>query len=249
MTKRKQYLCGMRAGVPVIFGFIPVGIAFAIAARQAGFSILETQLMSLSVFAGASQMMSVGMWSEGAGIVAIVIATLIINLRHVIMSTCVMQRLGHTPLYLRLISAFGVTDESFAVFTSIEENKCTVSYLFGLITVTYSSWNVGTLLGALGADLLPDVLTASFGVALYAMFIVIVTPSATRKLSLALLVGLTAVANWILTLVMDASWAMIIATLLGAFVGVFFVDLGEDGGTNGAPDSKAGGAECEEVAR
>lgn len=236
----------MKAGVPVIFGFIPVGIAFAIAARQAGFSILETQLMSLSVFAGASQMMSVGMWAEGAGIIAIVVATLIINLRHIIMSTCVMQRLGKAPLYQRLISAFGVTDESFAVFTSIESEKCTIPYLFGLITVTYSSWNVGTLLGALGADLLPDVLTASFGVALYAMFIVIVTPSATSKPSLGLLVILTAVANWILGLVIDSSWAMIIATLLGALVGVFFVDIDEDGGkkenaeagASGAPDGK-----------
>ena len=66
MTKRKQFLLGMRAGIPVIFGFIPVVIAFAIAARQAGFSILETQLMSLSVFAGASRIMAAGMFVCGA---------------------------------------------------------------------------------------------------------------------------------------------------------------------------------------
>lgn len=234
----------MRAGVPVIFGFIPVGIAFAIAARQAGFSILETQLMSLTVFAGASQMMSVGMWQDGAGVIAIIIATLIINLRHVIMSTCVMQRLGHTPLYLRLISAFGVTDESFAVFTSIEENKCTISYLLGLITVTYSSWNVGTFLGAVGRDLLPDILTASFGIALYAMFIAIVTPGTTKNLRLSLLVVFTAVANWLLSLVIASSWAVIIATLVGAFVGVFFVKLDDDTTPDKSTDARDG-----EVAR
>lgn len=238
----------MRAGVPVIFGFIPVGIAFAIAARQAGFSILETQLMSLTVFAGASQMMSVGMWQEGAGVIAIIIATLIINLRHVIMSTCVMQRLGHTPLYLRLISAFGVTDESFAVFTSIEEKRCTISYLLGLITVTYSSWNVGTFLGAVGADLLPEILTASFGVALYAMFIAIVTPSTTKNLRLLFLVVFTAVANWLLSLVIASSWAMIIATLVGAFVGVFFVDLDENGGSKYEGDTRDDGTSSGEVA-
>lgn len=230
--------------MPVIFGFIPVGIAFAIAARQAGFSILETQLMSLTVFAGASQMMSVGMWQEGAGIIAIIVATLIINLRHVIMSTCVMQRLGHTPLYLRLISAFGVTDESFAVFTSIDGERCTISYLLGLITVTYSSWNVGTFLGAIGADLLPAILTASFGVALYAMFIAIVTPALTDNLRLALLVVFTAVANWLLSFVIDGSWAMIISTLLGAFVGVFFVSLGGEGSdASGGADSREEAAE------
>ena len=230
----------MRAGVPVIFGFIPVGIAFAIAARQAGFSILETQLMSLTVFAGASQMMSLGMWQEGAGIIAIILATLIINLRHIIMSTCVMQRLGHTPLYLRLISAFGVTDESFAVFTAVDEDRCTMSYLLGLITVTYSSWNVGTFLGALGADLLPDIITASFGVALYAMFIAIVTPDTTKNLRLLLLVLFTALANWLFSLVVASSWAMIIATLVGAFVGVFLVPLDGDESPDKPTDHKDG---------
>ena len=215
----------MRAGIPVIFGFIPVGIAFAIAARHAGLSILETQLMSLTVFAGASQMMAAEMIGEGAAIIAIVIATFIINLRHVIMSTCVMRRLGEAPLYLRLLAAFGVTDESFAIFTGVEDNKCTVSYLFGLITVTYSSWNVGTLLGAVGADFLPPILTLSFGVALYAMFIAIIVPDLTGNWRLAALVVFTALLNAALGTLLDSSTAMIISTLLGAFVGVFFVPL------------------------
>ena len=42
LTRKEQYLAGMRSGVPVIFGFVPVGIAFAIMARQAGFSALQT---------------------------------------------------------------------------------------------------------------------------------------------------------------------------------------------------------------
>ena len=229
MTKGKQYLSGMRAGIPVIFGFIPVGIAFAIAARQAGFSILETQLMSLSVFAGASQIMSVGMWAEGAGIIAIILATLIINLRHIIMSTCVMNRLSGTSPVARLLLAFGVTDESFAIFTSVEENRATPSFLFGLITVTYSSWNVGTFLGAIGADLLPEALTMAFGVALYAMFIAIITPDVSRNWRLLLLVLLAALMNFALSLVLDSSWAMVISTLASALVGVFFVDLDSDG--------------------
>lgn len=225
MTKTKQYLAGMRAGLPVVFGFIPVGIAFAIAARQAGFKLLETQLMSLTVFAGASQMMAAKMWGEAAGIAAIVLATFIINIRHIIMSTCVMQRMKGAPLWARLLGAFGVTDESFAIFTSIEEDKCTPMYFFGVITVTYSSWNLGTFIGALGADLLPDIIGLSFGVALYAMFISIVVPDITGNLRLGLLVLFAALSNWALGLVIDGGWAMIISTLLSAFIGVFFVDL------------------------
>ena len=70
MTKRTEYLAGLKAAVPVIFGFIPVGIAYALMARQAGFDIFETCFMSVAVFAGASQMMAVGMYAQGAGLFA-----------------------------------------------------------------------------------------------------------------------------------------------------------------------------------
>ena len=232
----------MRAGIPVIFGFIPVGIAFAIAARQAGFSILETQLMSLSVFAGASQIMAAGMFAEGAAIVAIILATFIINLRHIIMSTCVMNKLGSVPLYQRLLLAFGVTDESFAIFTQEDEPTSTPAFLAGLILVNYSSWNIGTFLGAIGADFLPEVLTMAFGVALYAMFIAIITPDLTGNLRLTLLVILTALANYGLTFIMDSSWAMVLSTLISAAIGVFFVDLD----TDAAKPSPKGQAEVKE---
>jgi len=235
MTRGKQYLSGMRAGVPVIFGFIPVGIAFAILARQAGLTVAETCLMSLTVFAGASQIMAAGMWGEGAAIAAIIFATFILNLRHIIMSTCVMNKMRSAPSAVRAVGAFGVTDESFAIFSPLERERATPAFYFGLITVTYSSWNVGTLIGALGADLLPEVLSLSFGVALYAMFIAIITPDVSGNGRLLLLVLLCALANWALSLVLDSSLAMVISTLLGAFVGVFFVEL--DGTAGGAGEN------------
>ncbi|MBQ2120512.1 MAG: AzlC family ABC transporter permease, partial [Peptococcaceae bacterium] len=80
-TRKAQYLTGMRAGIPVILGFVPVGIAYAIMARQAGFSVLETCGMSLAVFAGASQMMAVGMYAQGASIIAMILATFILTSR------------------------------------------------------------------------------------------------------------------------------------------------------------------------
>ena len=83
---------GARLGIPVILGYIPVGIAYALIARQAGFSVLETCMMSVFVYAGASEMMAAGMYAQGAGIAAIVLTTFILNLRHFIMSACVIAR-------------------------------------------------------------------------------------------------------------------------------------------------------------
>ncbi len=225
--RKQQFARGLRAGVPVILGFVPVGIAFAIMARQAGLSIAETSLMSVTVFAGASQMMAAGMYARGAGIAAIIFATFILNLRHVIMSTCVFNRMKDCSTAARLPLSFGVTDESFAIFTTERGENCTPWFFFGLILSTYLSWNAGTLMGALVADLLPAMLSASLGISLYAMFIGLLVPNLRGNLRLTILVVLTALCNFLLSLVMDGSWAMILSTLLGAGVGVFFVDLGE----------------------
>ena len=226
MSKRDEYLAGARAGIPVLLGVIPVGIAYAIMARQAGFDIFETCFMSVAVFAGASQMMAVGMYAQGAGLAAIILATFLLNLRHVIMSTCVMNKMHTAPKPAKIAAAFGVTDESFAIFSTEKPERCTLPFFLGLITVTYLSWNLGTLIGAVTSDFLPAILTASLGIALYAMFIGLLFPGISGNGRLVLLVLLTAVCNTLLCLVIPQSWALIVSTLLCAFAGVFFVDLG-----------------------
>lgn len=223
-TTKRQYLAGARAGIPVIFGFVPVGIAYAIMARQVGFTALQICAMSLTVFAGASQMMAVGMAAQGAGLAAMILAAFILNLRHLIMSVCVMEPLRDAPIPLKLVAAFGVTDESFAIFTTQEEGR-DMAYFLGLITVTYSSWNLGTLLGVVASDFLPEVLAASLGIGLYAMFIGLLVPGLRFNGRLAGLVVATAALNSLLSRWMSSSWALIVSALAGAFAGVFLVEL------------------------
>ena len=225
---KQQFIRGMRAGIPVILGFVPVGIAYAIMAKQAGFTNLQTCLMSLSVFAGASQMMATGMFAQGASIFAMVLATFILNLRHLIMSTCVINRMKTGGIGIRLLAAFGITDESFAIFTTEKEENCTVMFLLGLVLVNYSSWNIGTLLGTIVSDFLPEILTASLGISLYAMFLGLLMPNLTNNRRLGVLVIFTAICNTILNQLVASSWALIISTLFCAFIGVFFVDLEEE---------------------
>ncbi|MGN1047666.1 MAG: branched-chain amino acid ABC transporter permease, partial [Eubacteriales bacterium] len=108
------------------------------------------------------------------------------------------------------------------------EKNCTGTFFLGLITVAYASWNVGTLIGAVLSDILPAVVTASLGIALYAMFIGILVPGLRGNLRLFVLVAATGVCSFVLNLFMESSRALIISTLVCAFSGVFFVDLGEE---------------------
>ena len=225
LDKKKQFLSGLKASVPVILGFLPIALAFAVMAKQAGFGIGETTLMSAAVLAGAAQMMSTGMVAQGAGIIAIVFATFILNLRHLIMSTCVMSRMKPCSPWLRLLASFGVTDESFAVFTTESEENADVWFFLGLVLGSYSAWVMGSLLGALFSSLLPERLSMSLAVALYAMFIALLLPNLKGNVKLLILALLTAGLNTVFCRFIASSWALIAATLLGAFIGVFFVDF------------------------
>lgn len=222
---KKQFLAGIHSGLPVIFGFIPIGMAYAIMAKQAGFTGFETVLMSVFVFAGASQMMVVGMYAQGASLLAMILTTLILNFRHVIMSTCIMKHLKEESILKKLLASFGVTDESFAILTTKNDEDITITYFFGLIITTYSSWIVGAVIGTIASSYIPKSISASFGIALYAMFIGLLVPNLRKNYHLTILIVLTAIVNTILTQFMASSWALILSTLTCTFIGVFFVDL------------------------
>lgn len=220
LSRKQEYITGIKAGVPVIIGFVSVAMAFAIMAIQSGLYKWQAVMMSAMVFAGASQMIAVTMFAQQTGIMVIILATFIINLRHLIMSTCVMNRMKDVPLPMRLLASFGVTDESFALFTTTEEKKASIFYFLGMITVTYSSWVLGTGLGCVAMQFLPDLVSKSLNITLYAMFIGLLAPNMKGNLRLVLVVLLTAVISFILRLFLDSAWTIICATLLGAVIGV-----------------------------
>ena len=84
---------GMKDGIPVILGYIPIGIAYGMMAVNAHVSIPATLSLSLFVYTGAGQMAGINMMGQHATILAIVCTTFIMNLRHIILSTCIMDKL------------------------------------------------------------------------------------------------------------------------------------------------------------
>ena len=225
MSKTSDYLQGVKAGVPIILGIIPVGVAFAIMARQSGFSILETIMMSATVFAGASQMVSVNMYSQGADLLAIILATFVINLRHLIMSTCIMHKMKSDNVLMKALVSFGITDESFAIFTNLESEEATIGFFMGLISVTYSTWVLSTVLGAISVKLLPAIIANSLGISLYAMFIALLIPNVKSDFKLLYLMIFTGLLNLILVNIIGGSWAMILSTLIAASVGACLIEV------------------------
>ncbi len=218
---------GMRSGIPVVFGYVPVGIAYGVSALQAGFSPFETVLMSMMVYSGSGQVLGVSMTAQHAGLTAIFIATFLINFRYFIMSACIFSRLPKLRSLGRIIASWFVVDETFAIFTTAPENKAKLPYLVGIIALTYSSWVLGAVIGVVAHSILPEWISAGLGIALYALFIAIVVPGCRRNAKILLIVLATAISCTLLSLVIDGSWAIVISTLVWAALGAFFIkDLG-----------------------
>ena len=194
-----EFLRGARKSLPVITGMIPRGMipsgaAFGILAETAGFSVWESLLMSLIVFAGASQFAALNLLAVGAPAADIVLATALLNARHIMMGSSLSRRMkgGGNPLCKAALFFF-LTDESFSVASLQSGGAVSVPFLWGLQLPIYITWNVLTVCGWLGTSALPPALRASMGIAIYALFIALIIPSA-RKSRAALAVTLAAMA-------------------------------------------------------
>jgi 4-azaleucine resistance transporter AzlC len=214
-----EFKKGFQAGVSIGIGYFPIALTFGLLAKTSGLSIYETVLMSLIVFAGASQYISLSLIVYGTGIIEIILTTFIVNIRHFLMSTSLNEKLEDDFLFNKLLYSFGITDETFSVVAT-KEGTATTGYMFGVISVSYSSWVIFSGVGHLIGASLPLTLQESMGVALYAMFIGLLVPSMKKNVKVILLASLAAIFNSIFTMghLMAQGWSIVTATLLSAVI-------------------------------
>ena len=176
-----EYKKGLIKGLPVALGYLSVSFTFGIIAVELGMSPLSATFTSLSNLTSAGQFAGVQLIAESASLVEIAVTTFVINMRYMLMSLALTQKLDESTGTLpRLIFGFGVTDEIFAI-AIIEKEKLTSYFMYGLMTLPIIGWTSGTALGAVAKGLLPAALSAAMNIALYAMFIAIVIPPARKS--------------------------------------------------------------------
>ncbi len=198
-----------------------MGIGYAALAIKAGLTPLQTVSFSILVYAGAGEIIAVTMLLNGATALAIILTNFVVNLRYFVMNVCVYNKVTKTSLLKNILSAHTITDESFALFSLMEESSFWT--LIGLSVTSWMSWILGAVIGVYALDLLPVIVTNSFNISLYALFVAILIPSIRKSKQIALLVAITAVLNIILQFFLG-SWSIIASTLIGAFIGVYLVD-------------------------
>lgn len=227
---------GFRALTPLWLGLIPFAVAYAVTARAAGLSVWETQLLSLTVFAGASQFAAAGLFGAGASGWGIVATTFLLNARHVLYGLSLARQL---PLGRgeRLIAAQFLTDEAYGVAVVRgpgEPGGLSFPFLLGAELSLYVIWNAATLAGALAGAVLPDPGALGVGVVFPLAFLGLLVPMLRDRVTVlvALVSGLGA---WGLSRVLPGGLVVLLAGVGGALLGAFLVTR-----KGGAEVSRAG---------
>src|SRR5690606_31398548 len=115
-SKLRSWKKGMKTGIPIAMGYFAVSFSFGILCKQAGLNPFEAFFMSATNLTSAGQFAGLTMIAAAATAVEIALAQLIINSRYFLMSFALSQKIpSNTPLFHRLIMAYGITDEIFEV--------------------------------------------------------------------------------------------------------------------------------------
>lgn len=162
---------GAIASWPICFGYIPIGLAMGVLAAQADIPVWAVAMMSVMVFAGSAQFICVAMLASGASTWAIIFTTLVVNLRHFLMSSAVAVYLSGLKRHFLSLFAYGITDETFAVnMAHFRKGNWDPLRAITVNQLSNMSWVLSTICGALLGQFIP---TGAFGTdyALTAMFL------------------------------------------------------------------------------
>lgn len=225
--KRSEFLAGIKAELPIVLGVVPFGMIYGVVAIAAGLPPILAQAMSAVVFAGSAQFIAADLFAGGALPVVLLLTTLIVNLRHLFYSASLAPYVNQLPLRWRLILAYLLTDEAYAVtIVRFSENNphSTVRhwFFFGAGITLWTSWQLSTALGIFLGAAVPANWSLDFALAVTFIGLVIPMLRDRPHIAAALVAGFIAVATF--------SWpyklGLIAATLAGIITGIFFENVG-----------------------
>lgn len=219
MVQVKGFRAGLLATLPLMPGVAAFGLLYGMMARQAGLQPYEALLMSLVVHAGSAQFAVVGMWNA-SGAAAIILTTLVINLRHLLMGASVAPYLRGLPLRWKALLAAWMSDESYALaMAAYQQGSGSHLYFFGANLGIYIIWPLSGLVGGLIGAAIPD--PARFGLDLIFPLAFIGLMSSFIKVRTDLLVALISggIAVWV-AMALPGKWYVLVAGLAGSLIGL-----------------------------
>ena len=172
-SRRDEFFAGCRDEAPLLLGAIPFGMIYGIAALAAGVPAWVAQLASAVVFSGAAQLVIVQMLGAGAGVMPVALTAGLLNVRHVLYSASMAEYLRHLPRRWRLLLAYLLTDEAYAISVLRYQRRDPAGaadlrhwYFFGAGFTLWLGWQLATAAGLLFGATIPPHWELDFAVPL-----------------------------------------------------------------------------------
>ena len=175
---RTEFFLGVTAMLPLLLGVIPFGLVFGVLGVASGLTETQTIFMSSIIFAGASQVVFAQLWAAGSAYLIIGSSVALINLRHVLYSAAVSEHLKKLSFKWRVILAYLLTDEAFAVsiqrFNTYGGSRPVHFFMFGAGSTLWIAWQISTVVGVIAGSTIPENWELAFAIPL--TFIAVVVP-------------------------------------------------------------------------
>lgn len=224
---KKEFLNGIKDGIPICLGYLSVSFGFGILAVGLGLSALEAVGISAANLTSAGQVAGVGIIAAGGSLIEMALTQLVINIRYSLMGISLSQKLDENFNTMhRLFASFGITDEIFAVASA--KKKVSPYYMYGLIIISALGWVSGTFLGASAGNILPSSVSGAMGIVLYGMFLAIIIPPAKENkgvfFGVIIAAALSLLFKYVFTAV-SGGFAIIICAVAAAALCAFFFPI------------------------
>ena len=206
---RHIFSAAFKYSFPVMLGYPVIGFAFGLIMSDAGYPIWLTAVMSVLMYTGAGQYIAVGLFAAGASLWEAALVQLVVGARHIAYGLSMINRMPFSGLR-KVYCIFGLTDETFALLSSLPEAKGEIlnvpglknpipagsmgNFMFHVTLLNQSYWVIGSLVGAAAGSLFPyNIEGVSF--AMTALFIVLMLEQIIkiRKPGLFIISGLSAI--------------------------------------------------------
>ena len=221
---RVAFTRGAIACLPLTLACAPWGLLAGSTAIDAQLTPMQSQGLSLFVFAGAAQLVAIGMIKGGASVISILVTTLLLTSQHLLYAMHLRPLVAPLPGKWRMGLGFLLTDEFFALVSPFDRQTFNRWYALGVGLCMYVGWNIFTLLGVVLGKSIPglDQLGLEFSIA--ATFIALITPIV-RNLPTVVCVAVS-----LLCVVLFSAWqwesAIVLAGLAGMCAGYVCKRLG-----------------------
>src|SRR5699024_9825582 len=160
--------------LPLCLAVLPWGLLAGSMAVNSGLTPLQGVGLSVFVFAGAAQLVTISMLAAGSGFFALVLTIGNIPAQHLLYALILREKVAHMPLRQRLPIGFLLTDELFAL--AVGKKEFSFAYLFGAGLCFYLFWLLFTIGGVVLAANVPNLADYHLDFSIVATFVAIVVP-------------------------------------------------------------------------